>query len=55
MLIKNTVKAKVIAPTERKQELLNREYQAFQDALYGEDANLHLATKQQAERFLKED
>ena len=53
MLIEKTVKAKVINPTNRKAELLEREYRSFQDALEGKDASLYSATKQQAERFLK--
>ncbi|MBA7606409.1 IS200/IS605 family transposase ISHhu3 [subsurface metagenome] len=53
MLVEKTVKAKVIAPTNRKQELLDREYQSFQYTLYGGEANLYSATKQQAERFLR--
>lgn len=53
MLVEKTIKAKVIKPTNRKQELLQKEYQGFQDALYGEGADLYSATHQQAERFLK--
>lgn len=53
MLIEKTIKAKVIDPTNRKLGLLDREYQAFQDALSGDGADLYSATKQQAERFLK--
>ena len=53
MLAEKTIKAKVVAPTNRKKELMEKEYQCFQDALYGNDANLYSATRQQAERFLK--
>jgi len=53
MLVEKTIKAKVIAPTSRKHELLEKEYQGFQNALYGDGADLYSATKQQAERFLR--
>ncbi|MBT9171298.1 MAG: hypothetical protein DDT18_01672 [Actinobacteria bacterium] len=53
MLVEKTIKAKVIEPTKRKQELLEKEYRGFQGVLYGEEANLYSATKQQAERFLR--
>lgn len=53
MLTQKTIKAKVIDPTNRKAEYLEREYQGFQDILWGDDANLYSATRQQAERFLK--
>jgi len=53
MLIQKTVKAKVIDPTNRKRDILEREYQSFQGALYGDGADLYSATRQQAERFLK--
>ena len=53
MLIRKTVRAKVIDPTNRKAGLLEKEYRGFQDALYGEGADLYSATRQQAERFLK--
>jgi putative transposase len=51
MLIEKTIKAKVIDPTNRKREILEREYSSFQEALYGQEADLYSATKQQAERF----
>lgn len=47
------VKAKVISPTNRKQELLEREFNAFQDVIHNRDASLYSATKQQAERIRK--
>ncbi len=53
MLVEKTIRAKVIAPTRRKQQLLEREYQGFQDILHGVEASLYSATKQQAQRFLK--
>jgi IS605 OrfB family transposase len=53
MLIRKTIKAKVINPTNRKQDILENEYQGFQDALHGKGADLYSATKQQAERLLK--
>jgi len=53
MLIQKTIKAKVIDPTNRKLELLEKEYQGFQDILCGDGADLYSATRQQAERFLK--
>jgi len=53
MLVEKTIKAKVINPTNRKQKLLESEYQGFQDVLYGEGADLYSATRQQAERFLR--
>ncbi|MCL0094733.1 hypothetical protein M1N58_02415 [Dehalococcoidales bacterium] len=51
MLIKKTIKAKVINPTNHKTEILEKEYQNFQNALYGGGADLYSATRQQ--RFLK--
>jgi len=51
--VSKTIKAKVIAPTNRKQSILEREYQGFQAVIYGEGADLYSATRQQAERFLK--
>jgi putative transposase len=53
MLIQKTIKAKVIAPTNRKRDILEREYQGFQGVIHGEGGDLYSATKQQAERFLK--
>lgn len=53
MLVEKTIKAKVIEPTNRKQEFLDREYRSFQDALYGKETDLYSATRQQAERFLR--
>ena len=53
MLVRKTIKAKVIELTNRKQEFLEKEYQNFQNTLYGNKADLYSATKQQAERFLK--
>jgi putative transposase len=53
MLIEKTIKAKVIDPTNRKREILEKEYSSFQEALHGQEANLYSATKQQAERFQK--
>ncbi len=51
--VSKTIKAKVIAPTNRKREILEREYHGFQNVIYGEGADLYSATKQQAERFLR--
>ena len=47
------IKAKVISPTKRKQGLLEREFNAFQDVIHNLDAPLYSATKQQAERIRK--
>lgn len=52
-VVSKTIKAKVIAPTNRKLGILEKEYQGFQDVIYGEGADLYSATKQQAERFLR--
>jgi putative transposase len=53
MLIQKTIKAKVIDPTCRKRDILEKEYSGFQGILCGEGADLYSATKQQAERFLE--
>lgn len=53
MLIQKTVKSKVISPTCRKRDILEKEYQGFQSVIHGEGADLYSATKQQAGRFLK--
>ena len=52
-VVSKTIKAKVIAPTCRKQEILEAEYQGFQSVLHGNGASLYSATRQQARRFLK--
>jgi len=46
-----TVKAKILAPTRRKEALLEAEFEAFQRVLRGQEAKLYSATKQQAERL----
>jgi putative transposase len=46
-----TIKAKIISPTRKKERLLEREYQGFQDILQGKDASIYSATKQQAQRL----
>lgn len=53
MLIRKTIKAKVINPTNRKADILEREYQNFQNILWGNEGALYSATRQQAERFAK--
>lgn len=47
------IKAKIISPTRRKAELLEREYQGFQDVLQGGQAPIYSAARQQAERCLR--
>ena len=51
MKVQKTIKAKIIKLTNRKQELLSREYENFQLALNGRDVKLYSATKQQAQRL----
>lgn len=46
------IKAKVVKPTRKKWNLLNREYKNFQLFLHGLDVPLYSATKQQAEKLL---
>ncbi|WP_129115948.1 RNA-guided endonuclease InsQ/TnpB family protein [Halegenticoccus tardaugens] len=47
--VTTTVRVKLHSLTERKARLVEREYNAFQDAVHGDDdANLYSATKQQA-------
>ncbi len=47
--VTTTVRVKLHSLTERKTQLVEREYSAFQDAVHGDDsANLYSATKQQA-------
>ena len=48
-----TIKAKAIKPTNRKADILEREYQGFQNVLWGNEGSLYSATQQQAERLLK--
>lgn len=47
-----TVKAKIVKPTRKKWNLLNREYKNFQLFLHGQDVPLYSATRQNAERLL---
>lgn len=49
-----TVQIKLHALTERKGNLLAREYNAFQTAVQGGDADLYSATKQQASKVRKQ-
>ncbi|MHC3438324.1 RNA-guided endonuclease InsQ/TnpB family protein [Natrialbaceae archaeon A-gly3] len=46
--VTTTVRVKLHSLTGRKARLVEREYNAFQDAVHGDDANLYSATKQQA-------
>ncbi|MFX0163682.1 MAG: RNA-guided endonuclease InsQ/TnpB family protein [Candidatus Hodarchaeota archaeon] len=52
MLVHKTVKAKLHSLTKIKEDLISREYNAFQEAVKGkkEDVNLYSATKQQAKK-----
>jgi putative transposase len=49
-----TVRLKLHSLTNRKAELLEREYQAFQAALRGETSNLHSVTNQQVTKIEKQ-
>ncbi len=54
IIVRKTIKGKIISPTNRKAQILEREYQSFQDVLWGkEDVPLYSATYQTAKRFLK--
>lgn len=53
MLAKKTIKAKILELREGKRQLLEEEYQNYQEYLGGnKDVELYSATRQQAERFL---
>lgn len=52
MTIQKIVKAKIINPTNRKIDILEREYNNFQESLHGNIMPLYSATQQQAERLL---
>lgn len=52
MEVQKTVKTKLHSLTNRKSELLSREYSNFQKAIKGEEANLYSATKQQVQRVI---
>lgn len=49
-----TVKAKIVKPTRKKWNLLNREYKNYQLFLYGQNVPLYSATKQEAKHLLEE-
>jgi putative transposase len=53
MVALKTIKAKVIAPTKRKAEILEKEFQAFQNILHGQQAEIYSKTRYQALRLLK--
>ncbi|MES3162258.1 MAG: transposase [Halorubrum sp.] len=48
--VTTTVRIKLHSLTERKARLIEREYNAFQNAVHGEDVNLYSATDQQARK-----
>lgn len=50
MKVKKTIRIKLHNLTNIKNHLLNREYEAFQDALNGEDVDLYSATAQQVSK-----
>ena len=52
--VATTVRIKLHSLTERKSNLLAREYDAFQTAVQGDDADLYSATKQQASKVRKQ-
>ncbi|MDY6788695.1 MAG: transposase [Candidatus Nanohaloarchaea archaeon] len=52
MEVQKTIKTKVHSLTNRKAELLDREYKEFQKAIDGEEADLYSATKQQVQRVI---
>lgn len=52
--VATTVRGKLHSLTERKSDLLAREYDAFQTAVQGDDADLYSATKQQASKVRKQ-
>jgi hypothetical protein len=53
MLVRKTIKAKIIEVNRSKLDVLGREYTNFQRALRGEDVKLYSATKQQVEKLLR--
>ncbi|RLF29244.1 MAG: hypothetical protein DRN14_02655, partial [Thermoplasmata archaeon] len=53
MLVKKTIRAKLIGLTKTKEELIRNEYFNFQMALKGKDVPLYSATKQQAMKYSK--
>ena len=53
MIIKKTIKAKIIGLTKTKEDLINQEYQNFQLTLKGKNVPLYSATKQQALKYRK--
>lgn len=50
MLVQKIVKGKLHNLTNRKEDLISREYESFQDFIKGENVNLYSATKQQAKK-----
>ncbi|OKY77455.1 MAG: hypothetical protein BTN85_2106 [Candidatus Methanohalarchaeum thermophilum] len=52
MKAKRTVRVKLHHLTNIKEKLLEREYEAFQEAVKGKNSQLYSATKQQARRVV---
>jgi putative transposase len=55
MLVGRTVKARIMDPTSRKKELLEREYQNAQEYVSGESEDLYSATKQAMDKYAGKD
>ena len=52
--VSTTVRVKLHSLTNRKADLLTREYEAFQTAVHGGDADLYSATDQQASKVQRQ-
>jgi putative transposase len=55
MLVGRTVKARIMNPTSRKKELLEKEYGNAQEYVSGETENLYSATKQAMDKYAGKD
>jgi putative transposase len=52
--VKTTVRVKLHSLTDRKSDLLTREYEAFQTEVHGGDADLYSATDQQVSKVQRQ-
>jgi len=52
--VKTTVRVKLHSLTNRKSDLLTREYEAFQTEVHGGDADLYSATDQQVSKVQRQ-
>ena len=52
--VKTTVRIKLHSLTNRKADLLTREYEAFQTEMHGGDADLYSATDQQVSKVQRQ-